>query len=527
MLGFWAIREAKSFALYYLNFRLNKIFKGESQIESIGFENYSLLLHRFKVFDITQKGEKILFSVKKVDVPIIPIFLGKAEINLIGFHLNLYKKEKEDFNIIDNLYSSNRKKRSFFKIPSITLFIKQGSANVQLSIKKKPFLFVLSKAKGSIGYQDGRIFFSVKGKEKTADRCSSKGMLNLEEKTVYILNKFFDMPIEDPFSRRLFSTLLPLSRKADFKGDLDIHIILSKIKKEWQPTLYKFLPKGMDLIPNKGDWSIRNFFGEIALKRNSVILKEGYFDLLFQKILYPLKNTVLEAMFDKKKIKFETVKAKIFGGDFLGNCEIRYNEFYKIYLNFKDLDMVKLDNTFFKRKLKGWQGVISLDALLASSKKEAWKFKALGEASIRDSNLFDLPLFIGMFDFLNFKIPKQEKISTFDTAWRYGGNDLYFNELKISSQNSTFLGNGVYKNLNELDFDLAIQLKKPKLFSLAPLIGDLTLVASNLILGNLMGIKVSGSLNEPKFQKVPLKNIPAKLRGLLNSIFRPGLQRKR
>lgn len=163
---------------------------------------------------------------------------------------------------------------------------------------------------------------------------------------------------------------------------------------------------------------------------------------------------------------------------------------------FKDTNIAGLFNT--KGKLQG--STDSLDTL-----------KGSGYLTVKDGNIWEISLFKGLGEFLFLPIYQKINFSTIDA-------DFFIQDKKIQFANS-FLGGKMMELATSgyIGFDSAIDLEMHTRISKSLLEDspDLRKFGS-LIFGNLLNIKISGTLQKPEYKVVP---IPKALLKEIKSFF--------
>lgn len=112
-----------------------------------------------------------------------------------------------------------------------------------------------------------------------------------------------------------------------------------------------------------------------------------------------------------------------------------------------------------------------------------------------------IPFVLRLFSILDFKLPKKDNISNIYSNWHYLDGNIDLDNLAIRGHKMGFYGGGGVKNFNDLDIHLVARLREAKPFSFPPVIGDITRFASNTMLKNLANIKITGTIDEPKYSK--------------------------
>jgi hypothetical protein len=494
--------------------KIQRYFLGNVSVRAMDFEGDKLHLRDVAVDDATKTYAAYLLTVKDVEVS-LPFFLPESfsspvsRVKLKGLKLNLEQDKEKGWNIIRNIAASREKGDGRVNVPVKNIMIENGSVRLGLPINGGKFDFSCENINGWAEFGSGRLFYSADGWEKDIHHVSSSGEWDTGKKSFRSVNTLHGANMEVPVNNRLVSAVLPFFGGLDFDGLLNLDIVVSYQGGAWQDAAYLLALHEMDVADKKHDWELQGFSGNISVRGNEISGADGEGTLVIEKLIFPFDSLFVKGLFDDDKIDFPFAACRSFGGSMEAKVTYVFDKEFHSEFHLKDSDLLQVLEPYVKNPAIN-NGVFFLDAKVSSSSSSSdagWVFVPAGEFFIRKGNLFKLPVFVGLFQFLDLKRPGDETADRVNARWRLDGGTLIFDELKIASKTFDFYGSGLVKPDSSVDFNFTISLNRSKLLAV-PLVGDLSREVSNQILKQLVGVRVTGSLENPRFEKHSLERIP-------------------
>lgn len=517
------VLQCKHIIDQYVLTEVQKIFHGKVDIKDIRIRIDKIYLLNVMIEDAFDPKPGSLLCVKKIEIPLPYHWINDLtspipEIRVSGLSLNLELNSKNEWNIIKNIVRKKTSHRKPIKLPFRTLFIKDSFSKIRLSLKNEVNTFRLNDIFARLDLLGDKILFSVNGKEENIGICSSKGDIGLKNKDFNAVNSFSEISLKNDFNKRFIKKILPFISHYKFKGSLGLDIPVLLTKGVWTSPKYNINFKDFNFFAKEDSLGVKNLSGNIYIEKKNILAEDLKGIMQIKKILLPFTGLYAKSHFDNKYLDVNEIQAKTLNGDMKGNVHFVFDDLYKIELNFSNAglpDVISL----YRDKGESMDGLFFLDTVLKASKKNNWEFNAKGKAHIRKGKLFKLPLFAGVFNFLNFELPDKEEAKKANAVWSYNKGDLYLNEIEIESKNVNFYGEGSVDNSGKLDFLFTTELSRSKLLSI-PLVGDITRDISNEIIKHLVTLRINGSIENPKFSKESVERIPKKAAGFFFNVLK-------
>lgn len=215
-------------------------------------------------------------------------------------------------------------------------------------------------------------------------------------------------------------------------------------------------------------------------------------------------------------LRVDNISGKAYGGRVAGRAEVRLAppRKYGLSLMVEDLDLASLvaSGSGDTGRQPDVRGLLTGNLQLTATVGQPASRRGKGELRIARARLQKLPILLGFLHVINLTLPGQGPFNAADVHYYLEGNKLVLREIYLSGSVLSMLGAGKINTQTEtldLTFLTGPARKLPRLAS--PLRELLQGIA-----GQLMTVRVTGTLGEPKVQTIPLRNLDKTLRELYN-----------
>jgi hypothetical protein len=185
---------------------------------------------------------------------------------------------------------------------------------------------------------------------------------------------------------------------------------------------------------------------------------------------------------------------------------------YLAEFSLQDADLARLvlppTSTEEDRKKMGTGRVSATLQLLETFGKEGER-TGRGELKIRDANIYNVPLAMGLMQVWTFRLPVARSFQQADMAYSIRGDEVDFDRILLTSRGINLAGTGSVQ-LSSKAMDLSFVTETPDELYI-PIISPIIRETRN----ELLQLSVSGTLDNPKVTPVPLSAIGNTLRALL------------
>jgi hypothetical protein len=144
-----------------------------------------------------------------------------------------------------------------------------------------------------------------------------------------------------------------------------------------------------------------------------------------------------------------------------------------------------------------------------------------GQLSIRHADLWELPAVARLLNVLSFEAPQKAVFDDAEFAMRLDGSRTIIDRAEMSSSAISFVGRGTMAE-GKLDVHLTHELGRPWIASL-PVVGPLW----DWLKGNLVEIEVTGPLDDPDIQVIPVRAVTDPMRWLFGDRGEDGPRTKK
>lgn len=217
-------------------------------------------------------------------------------------------------------------------------------------------------------------------------------------------------------------------------------------------------------------------------------------------------------------LRFEKVAGRLHGGRVTGPIDIRLGDpiGYTLSAEVQNIDLDKLVNAGVTdpKKRVAMKGLVSGRVALQSTESFAGKpatQMAEGQLEIAQAKLYKLPVFLGMLNIIYLSLPGDAAFTSGFMTYELRNNKLRINEIFLTGNTLSVLGSGTV-DLKSDKLNLTFLTGPPgKLPRLSELAEEFLQALSR----EIVEIRVTGTLKNPKMKTVPLKTLETIIRRLL------------
>jgi len=515
---FLLVTESKNMVKSYIEDKIKSKFKGDVFLEDVKFSFKNFQLLKLNIYNVLKPSSKLL-TVEKIEIPWSLFYhRNKSPVLVSAIKLDLKCDNSGQWNIEKNIIKVPSPKEDTV-FPEIKIAALDSEISVSFPLNGESFVFLFRELTTKLQFLPETLKFFLAANEEITVGVSIEGVFNLIKQDLSLQIAFVPGRAEILAKNKFLQLLLPWINDFDCAGDIALSIIIARNKQIWESPLYYINLAKAQFQRKAGNWRIKDFFGELKYQGDSLSTVESKGIFSIYNIIIPFVALDAALNFTAEGLEFSRLKAEAFKGSIESKMNFVYSDHYQIDIEGKQLDLRNIAK-LYTENIEPWDGHLFIKGTFSSQKEKEWEVEATGDTNILEGNLLELPLFIGIFDLFNFELPKKEKIKRVETTWHLeGGKDLVFDKIMVFSSAADFCGGGTVKNLEDLDLYFAAQLSRSKFFSI-PLIGELTRQTSNLLFKNLKAVSVTGSLNDPKIEKIHLKQVPAKTVNFFYNVFK-------
>ncbi|MEK6250088.1 MAG: AsmA-like C-terminal region-containing protein, partial [Planctomycetales bacterium] len=187
------------------------------------------------------------------------------------------------------------------------------------------------------------------------------------------------------------------------------------------------------------------------------------------------------------------LSARFYGGTLVGDGRIDHSDITRYTLSAQMVDAEL--NSFAVEKIpkgRGLRGKVAGSLQLSGSSRGPHTLKGVGKLSLRDGDLYELPLVLSLLKILSIRQPDSSAFNTCEIEFQLDGTHILFNKFNFLGDAISLLGKG------EMDFDRNLRMIFHAILGndqlQIPLISPLT----NTVSKQLMLLYVYGTLDDPK-----------------------------
>ena len=213
-------------------------------------------------------------------------------------------------------------------------------------------------------------------------------------------------------------------------------------------------------------------------------------------------------------LKIERISGQAYGGRIAGFLHVRLADpvRYGLNLSVENIDLSELLNagvTDPKRKLD-IQGLLTGSLQMTAEPARPAARQCTGKLSITRAKLYRLPVLLDFVSVISLSLPSDKAFTTADVDYDVLGDELTFRDIYLESPALSMVGAGKL-NLKTEKLDITFVSGPPRKL---PRIGALRDVLQD-IAGELMAVRVTGTLQNPHVQTISLRTLDEGLRDLL------------
>lgn len=491
--------------LHRLEGRINNVLKGKTEIGKFYLSSQGFVFRHIYSYSDASKEASLVFAANKIVVPFNYFISPDDEfIQIKGLHLNVLLDEEYRLNLLRITKAADSTQKDIFHLPKLPIHLKVEDAtfNCLLFIRGDRFLFKGRKTKAVAHIADNRIIYAAVSDGENIGECLSEGILDFNTLNIELEHQFSNIKLND-FSKRFLYSLFSFMEDFDYQGFVKINIKNSWRNKRIVAPKYAFVFKDTDMIHKNVPLVIDDIFGHLKISN-------GYFNangisgtVIVDKLNFPVKEMQCQGDFtENNRVKISDISGMLFDGAVKGDVDVKVGDECIISAVLNDGDA----KSFFTNMQSGFipeKGFVDFEGDFTVTKTESkgWDTEGAGIFSVDNTDMGKIPFVLRLFSILDFSLPKKDNISNVYSKWMYADDNLQLDSLAIRGRKMGFYGEGVVKDLKELDVTLVARLREAKPFSFPPVIGDITRFASNTMLKTLATVKVTGTIDDPKFSK--------------------------
>lgn len=502
---FFAESLLEDFVINKVEERINRSLCGKTEIGRFYLSGRGFVFRHIYSYSDASKEAKLVFSAGKVVVPYSYLLNPDNGFIIISkLHLNVLLDENYSLNLLRITKSEDKNKKDSFNLPTfpIRLKIKKSTFNTLLYINGERFLFKGKNTVAIAHIADNRIVYTSKCDGENIGKCSSEGVLDFNNLYVNLSHNFKKIKI-DARAQHFLHTLFSFTGDFDMDGFVGIKIINRWDNRKILPPKYFFSFKDTDLFHRYVPLEIKDVFGSLKITDGKFYGQKMESQVVYSDLVFPVADASCEGDFsDQDEITIKDVEGKVFAGEAKGEVMIYPYKKCDVLLDVKGGDVPSLFKNM-KSEMDPEKGAFNFKSIFEITKdaEKGWLADGTGDFEITDSKMGKIPFMLGLFAILDFSLPKKDNISYVSTPWVYRDGNLFLDKIVLGGKNIGFFGKGTVFGLKDLDISLAARLREAKPFSFPPVIGDITRFASNTVLKNLATVKISGTVDEPVFEK--------------------------
>ena len=264
-------------------------------------------------------------------------------------------------------------------------------------------------------------------------------------------------------------------------------------------------------LTSSGSWSSGAFDFTGMLNGSNVSFSGKNLDTLQASVAMTSKEQAL---------RIADIDGKVAGGEVQGNMSLRFGTTgdhpsepgYDASLMLHDADLSRLllpkAASDEERKRIG-DGHVSATLAVQGTFGEHPDRTGRGELIIRDGKIYNVPLAMGLMQIVTLRLPVARAFDQAALSYYLRDNKVTFEKILLESPSIDLAGAGTM-SLADKALDLNFITESPNEIEL-PLISSLV----NEIRAQLLQLSVTGTIDNPKINPVPLSSIASPLRGLL------------
>jgi hypothetical protein len=218
-------------------------------------------------------------------------------------------------------------------------------------------------------------------------------------------------------------------------------------------------------------------------------------------------------------VRINDLEARVYGGRLAGReVMIRLSDpvKYAFSLFYQDVSLRDLVNAGVQDPAKRTdvrgllEGKISLEATVGDPKSR----RAAGTVVITKGKMYKMPILLGLMHVLYLSLPGDAAFTDGHLKYFIQGDKMVIEEIFLTGSALSLVGSGTMKMSNE-ELDLTFLTGPPGRLPRIAVIRNATKIL-NVILKELLVIRITGSLSKPVRKAVPLRSIDAILKELLS-----------
>ena len=206
---------------------------------------------------------------------------------------------------------------------------------------------------------------------------------------------------------------------------------------------------------------------------------------------------------------------RAYGGRVAGFAEInlRSPRTYGVSLSAENIDLAKFVGATVNDATKkpGVKGVLTGNLQLTATTGKPGSRQARGEIRITEAKLYKLPIVLGFLHVINLTLPSESAFHGAEVEYYLQGDKLVFRRIYLQGSALSMLGAGKM-DMKTQKLDLTFLVGPARKLPDSPIREFLQAIA-----GQLMTVRVTGTLAKPKHQTIPLRNLD----DTLQEVFRP------
>jgi hypothetical protein len=213
---------------------------------------------------------------------------------------------------------------------------------------------------------------------------------------------------------------------------------------------------------------------------------------------------------DSRLIQLRELSGKGYGGRFAGRAEARLGDRLKYGVQMA-VEQVKVEQLVGKTAGEDVKGLLAGNIRLIGEAGRPKQRKAVGKVVLTRGKLYRLPVMLGFLHVVYLTLPGDAAFTQGQVNYTLTGQKLRFDEIYLVGSALSVVGSGTMDLAGE-KLDLTFMAGPPRKI---PRISELdTLV--ELLLRELVEIRVTGTLKNPKMRTVPLRSLEDIARRLTN-----------
>ena len=216
-------------------------------------------------------------------------------------------------------------------------------------------------------------------------------------------------------------------------------------------------------------------------------------------------------------LRVEKIDGKVHDGRLAGEAVIRLTDpiHYSLSISVENVDLAKLFNAGVKDREK-WvemNGLLAGQLVLIATGGEHPVRQAIGELEITRGRMYKLPVILGLLNVVYLSLPGDSAFNSGFIRYHLKNDKLELHEIFLTGKEGTgisILGSGTL-NMKTDELKLTFLTGPP---GRMPRLSELADDILGAIRGELVEIRVTGKLKDPKFTSVPLRSLDRIIRRL-------------